>query len=206
MVQMDGSPLSPQEQDQNNSHITKNQHHLCDNCNDSTALLFCRADSAKLCFSCDHEIHLANQLFNKHTRSLLCDVCGKSPASIFCSTESSVLCQNCDWESHNFSSSSLHERRPLEGFTGGPSVTEFLTIFGFEDVDKKALLLSDESGGCGYGLDGFLDSAYGFSDFLVWDTPSIVSLDDLIVDNSDHNFQAMGVPPLPKVIFNLFLY
>lgn len=198
MVQMDGSP-PPQERDYNNHHDTRNQQHLCDYCNDSTALLYCRADSAKLCFSCDREVHSANQLFNKHTRSQLCDVCGNSPCSIFCSTESSVLCQNCDWERHNFSLSSVHERRPLEGFSGCPSVTELLTIFGFEDVDKKALILSAESGDGGFGFDGF-------SDFLVWDTHSFISLDDLIVTNSDHNLQATGISPLPKVIFNLFLY
>lgn len=40
-------------------------------------------------------------------------------------------------------------------------------------------------------------------DLLVWETPTIVSLDDLIASNdcvdSGRSFQAMGVPPLPKV-------
>ena len=53
----------------------------------------------------------------------------------------------------------------------------------------------------------------GFDDFSdersnwVWDyTPQVVRLDDLIVDSSDssHGFQAMGVPPLPKVLPYLF--
>ncbi|KAB1216200.1 Zinc finger protein CONSTANS-LIKE 13 [Morella rubra] len=114
------------------------QKRLCDYCSDATAILYCRADSAKLCFLCDREVHSTNQLFSKHTRSLLCDVCDSSPASIFCSTESSVLCQNCDWERHNLSLSPAHNRRPLEGFTGCPSMGELMTIVGFEDNRNAA--------------------------------------------------------------------
>lgn len=168
----------------------ENHHqHLCDFCGNNTALLYCRADSAKLCFTCDREVHSTNQLFTKHTRWLLCNLCDSSPASILCCTETSVLCQNCDWESHN-KLLSLHERRPLEGFTGCPSVSELLSILGFEDLGKKELL-------CG-GDDG----AYGFSDWVIWDAPSVVTLDDLIANNNEsrHNYQAIGVPPLPKVI------
>ncbi|KAB1216193.1 Zinc finger protein CONSTANS-LIKE 13 [Morella rubra] len=172
------------------------QKRLCDYCSDATAILYCRADSAKLCFLCDREVHSTNQLFSKHTRSLLCDVCDSSPASIFCSTESSVLCQNCDWERHNLSLSPAHNRRPLEGFTGCPSMGELMTIVGFEDVSYKSLFMSDDGGGGGGGVgDGF----DGFSDFLVWDAPHFLSLDDLIGStNSEHDFQAMGVPSLPK--------
>lgn len=166
----------------------------CDYCNNSTALLYCRADSAKLCFSCDREVHSTNQLFSKHTRSLICDSCNDSPATILCSTESSVFCQNCDWENHNLSLSSPHERRPLEGFNGCPSVNELLSIVGLHDVEKKSLLLSEES-----VADGFLSCEIdGFSDDLfVWDAPSFVSFDDLI--STSHSYSAMEVPPLPKV-------
>lgn len=191
---------------------------LCDFCGESTALLYCRADSAKLCLACDRQVHSTNQLFTKHTRWLLCDRCDSTPATIFCCTDCSVFCQNCDWESHNNNGSfqSLHDRRPLEGFTGCPSVNELLGILGFEDLSKKGLLFGDDCiGTCGQ-RDGEEDvnsgieseNIYGFSDMLVWETPSVVSLDDFIVSNSSspgHNFQAMGVPPLPKVCFILQL-
>ncbi|XP_062022456.1 zinc finger protein CONSTANS-LIKE 13 [Rosa rugosa] len=180
----------------------KKKKRLCDYCGVSMALLYCRADSAKLCFSCDKEVHSANQLFIKHTRSQLCDACDEAPASIFCSTESSVLCQNCDWERHNLSSATVHDRRPVEGFTGNPGLNELLAFVGFENLDKKGLVVSEESSGGGgldgSGLDGSLGFSEGFSDFLVWETPSVVSLDDLIVSSPAHKFQAMGVPPLPK--------
>lgn len=162
---------------------------LCDFCNESKALLYCRADSAKLCLNCDREVHSTNPLFQKHNRSLLCDSCDSSPSSIFCSTESAVLCQNCDWETHN-SCRAIHGRRPIEGFSGCPSLSELLGFLGLEDVGKKSLVF-------GGGNDEEL------LDLLVWETPTIVSLDDLIASNdcvdSGRSFQAMGVPPLPKV-------
>ena len=170
----------------------------CDYCGHSTAVLYCRADSAKLCFSCDREVHSTNQLFSKHTRTLLCDACDDSPATILCSTDTSVLCQNCDWEKHNPAlSDSLHQRRPLEGFTGCPSVSELLSVVGFGDLSKKSLLSSPQ----GSAADGFLGCEIeGLSDFFVWDAPSVVTLDDLICSSaSSHSFQAMEVPPLPKV-------
>ncbi|XP_028789126.1 zinc finger protein CONSTANS-LIKE 13-like [Neltuma alba] len=174
----------------------------CDYCGDSTGILYCRADSAKLCFSCDREVHSTNQLFSKHTRALLCDACNDSPATILCSTESSVFCQNCDWERHNLSLSLVHDRRPLEGFTGCPSVSELLSILGFEDLGKKALFSTEDSGVCDVGSgDGFVGSELeeGLSDLFVWDAPAVVSLDDLISStSSSHNYQAMEVPPLPK--------
>lgn len=155
-------------------------HRICDYCDSSVALVYCKADSAKLCLACDKEVHVTNQLFSKHFRSLLCDSCHDSPCSVFCETERSVLCQNCDWQHHSTaSSSSLHTRRPFEGFSGCPSVPELLSILGLDD-------LTPDSG-------------------LPWETPEFVSLNDLIVSggSATHNFKAMDVPPLPKVYLTL---
>ncbi|KAJ4967883.1 hypothetical protein NE237_014584 [Protea cynaroides] len=176
---------------------------LCDYCGESLAILYCRADTAKLCFLCDHEVHSGNLLFKKHTRSQLCDACDSSPASIFCSTENLVLCQNCDWDTHGQSLSLLHDRRPLDGFSGCPSVTEFSSILGLEDIGDKSLLPMEEKAdgslvGSGiYGsMGGMLDE---LSDAFAWEAPPVVNLDDLILfSHSSHNFQATGNPPLPK--------
>ncbi|KAJ8749616.1 hypothetical protein K2173_026265 [Erythroxylum novogranatense] len=174
---------------------------LCDYCNEATALFYCRADSAKLCLACDREVHSTNQLFSKHTRAQLCDACDDAAVSIFCETEHCVLCQNCDWERHGLSSSSsLHNRRPIEGFTEYPSVSELVTVLGLEELGGKKTLLLGEKG------DGLLGSeqdgsclADGYPDLLVWESPAVVSLDELIASSdSDHNFQALGVPPFPK--------
>nr|XP_043636297.1 zinc finger protein CONSTANS-LIKE 13 [Erigeron canadensis] len=185
---------------------TNHRGRSCDFCNNSPAILYCRADTAKLCLSCDREVHSTNPLFTKHTRSLLCDGCDSSPASIFCTTDAVVHCQNCDWETHNKTGSgsgsgSGHDRRPLEGFSGCPSVSDLLSILGCEDLSKKGVLFGwgSEGGSEFIGSGRSNGSGDGFSEYLVWDTPSFVSLDDLIVSSgSNHNYQAMGVPPLPK--------
>ncbi|KAG9157981.1 hypothetical protein Leryth_000151 [Lithospermum erythrorhizon] len=193
---------------------TKKQENnrLCDFCSKETALLYCRADSAKLCLSCDREVHSTNQLFTKHTRWLLCDNCDSCPVSIFCRSDNSVLCQNCDWETHKECSKKscsvgVHERRPLDGFSGQPSVNELLGILGLDDLGKKGFLCGNgdikyEKNGFGNDYGNFnIDGEVGMMDILAWDTPSIVSIDNLIAysnPTSEHNFQAMGVPPLPK--------
>ncbi|XP_065861283.1 zinc finger protein CONSTANS-LIKE 13 [Euphorbia lathyris] len=180
---------------------TMKPQRLCDYCNQSVALLYCRADSARLCISCDRDVHSTNQLFSKHTRSLLCDGCHSSPASIFCQTHHSVFCQNCDWETHNFSlSNPVHNRRPIDGFTACPSATDLLTILGFEDLgDKKSLFFTEDPNAFAHSaLD---DSSFtdGCLDLLLWQTPTISSFDDLIVStDTPENYQALGVPPLPK--------
>lgn len=81
-------------------------------------------------------------------------------------------------------------------------MSELLGVVGFQDLTKKELLSRGGGGDylVGSGFEGF--GSDGCSEFLVWDTPSIVTMDDLIASNSsEHSFQAMGVPPLPKVLF-----
>uniref|UniRef100_A0A1J3HKF5 Zinc finger protein CONSTANS-LIKE 13 n=1 Tax=Noccaea caerulescens TaxID=107243 RepID=A0A1J3HKF5_NOCCA len=152
------------------------QHRLCDYCDTSVALVYCKADSAKLCLACDKQVHVTNQLFSKHFRSLLCDSCDDSPSSVYCETERSLLCQNCDWQHHS-SSSSLHTRRPFEGFSGCPSVTELMALVGLHDLTHKPLFPYSD-------------------DLLLWDTPDIVSVNDMTA--SGHSLRATDVPPLPK--------
>ncbi|CAM8933258.1 unnamed protein product [Rhodiola kirilowii] len=115
-------------------------HRVCDFCTESTAVIYCQADSAKLCLACDRQVHSTNPLFAKHTRTQLCD---ESLLTILCSDEDMVLCQNCDWETHsdNFEMSSVHDRKFLEGLSECP-----------QDLRKKALMgNSDESEMDGYG-------------------------------------------------------
>lgn len=98
----------------------------------------------------------------------------------------------------------MHNRRPIESFSGCPSVNEMFAIIGFDDLDSKALFLNDETRNYSH-FDG-VDSD-GFSDLFAWETPDFVSLDDLIVSsNAGHNFQAIGVPPLPKASIFLLLF
>ncbi|KAI4329753.1 hypothetical protein MLD38_028101 [Melastoma candidum] len=162
----------------------KNPDRTCDYCGDTEAVLYCRADTAKLCLGCDREVHSTNPLFAKHTRSLLCDACDSAPASIFCESERLALCQSCDWERHDVA----HCRRPLEGFSGCPEITELMGFWGFDELGFK-----------GSGCDEDEDKG----GMVLWETPSFVSLDDLIANSEEADFKGLtcaggDVPPLPK--------
>lgn len=52
-------------------------HRGCELC-DSVACLYCSADEAYICWTCDAKVHGANFLVARHTRSVLCGTCGIS--------------------------------------------------------------------------------------------------------------------------------
>lgn len=110
----------------------------CDFCNQQIAVLYCRADTAKLCLFCDQLVHSANALSKKHLRSQICDNCGSEPVSIRCATDNLVLCQECDWDAHGSCAvSGAHDRNPVEGFSGCPSATDFASAWGLDIEAKK---------------------------------------------------------------------
>ncbi|OWM76249.1 zinc finger protein CONSTANS-LIKE 14 isoform X2 [Punica granatum] len=109
----------------------------CDFCSERAAVLYCRADSAKLCLFCDQHVHSANLLSRKHTRSQICDNCSAEPVSVRCSTDNLVLCHECDWDAHGSCPvSASHDRTPVEGFSGCPSAPELAALWGL-DLEKK---------------------------------------------------------------------
>ncbi|KDP41828.1 hypothetical protein JCGZ_26846 [Jatropha curcas] len=109
----------------------------CDFCNLKAAVLFCKADSAKLCLVCDQKVHSANALSLKHTRSLICDNCGDELASIQGVNDNLILCHDCD-----SASSSVRNRIPIEGFIGCPSAIKIASLFGF-DLNPSSFTDSD---------------------------------------------------------------
>ncbi|XAR64349.1 hypothetical protein NMG60_11024653 [Bertholletia excelsa] len=113
----------------------------CDYCNEQVAVLYCRADAAKLCLFCDQLVHSANALSRKHQRSQICDNCGSEPVAFRCFTDNLVLCQECDWDAHASSAvSAAHDRRPFDGFSGCPSALELASAWGIHLEDKKPQL------------------------------------------------------------------
>ena len=108
----------------------------CDYCDSKPALLFCRADSAKLCLVCDQHVHAANALSLKHVRFQICDSCKSDTAVLRCSTHNLVLCHNCDVDAHGADASSLHHHhhhhRRLHGLSGCPSVPEIASALGLD--------------------------------------------------------------------------
>ncbi|KAH9608510.1 hypothetical protein KSS87_020163 [Heliosperma pusillum] len=95
---------------------------LCDSCKSSTATLYCRADTAYLCLSCDSNIHAANKLASRHSRVWVCEVCEQSPATVTCKADAAHLCPSCDRDIHSANPlARRHDRLPLVPFFDTPS-------------------------------------------------------------------------------------
>lgn len=106
--------------------------HLCDFCGEQRSIVYCRSDAACLCLSCDRNVHSANALSKRHSRTLVCERCNSHPASVRCIEENTSLCQNCDWNGHGGSnSSSGHKRQPINCYSGCPSASELSRIWSF---------------------------------------------------------------------------
>uniref|UniRef100_A0A5B7AE50 Putative B-box zinc finger protein 19 n=1 Tax=Davidia involucrata TaxID=16924 RepID=A0A5B7AE50_DAVIN len=81
---------------------------LCDVCESAAAILFCAADEAALCRSCDDKVHMCNKLASRHVRVGLadpskvprCDICENAPAFFYCEIDGSSLCLQCDMIVH----------------------------------------------------------------------------------------------------------
>ncbi|XP_010555260.1 PREDICTED: B-box zinc finger protein 18-like [Tarenaya hassleriana] len=81
---------------------------LCDACESAAAILFCAADEAALCRSCDEKVHMCNKLASRHVRVGLadpsdaprCDICENAPAFFYCEIDGSSLCLQCDMVVH----------------------------------------------------------------------------------------------------------
>ncbi|KAJ1392902.1 CCT domain [Sesbania bispinosa] len=119
----------------------------CDYCDSKSAVLYCRADSAKLCLVCDQHVHSANALSLKHVRYQICENCKNDTASVRCSTDNLLLCNRCDWDAHGGSSAlSHHIRHRLEGLSGVPSVPEIVSVLGLDLKPDDVVSVSDFEG------------------------------------------------------------
>uniref|UniRef100_A0A7N0T046 B box-type domain-containing protein n=1 Tax=Kalanchoe fedtschenkoi TaxID=63787 RepID=A0A7N0T046_KALFE len=82
----------------------------CDVCNKDGASVYCPADEAALCASCDYGVHHANKLASSHYRFNLltpsakdtpnCDICQDKRAFLFCKQDRAILCSDCDASIH----------------------------------------------------------------------------------------------------------
>ncbi|EER89633.1 hypothetical protein BDA96_10G152400 [Sorghum bicolor] len=113
---------------------------LCDFCGEQRSMVYCRSDAASLCLSCDRNVHSANALSRRHTRTLLCDRCASQPAMVRCLAENASLCQNCDWNGHIAGSSAAgHKRQTINCYSGCPSSAELSRIWSFvSDIPNVA--------------------------------------------------------------------
>ncbi|XP_062228700.1 zinc finger protein CONSTANS-LIKE 9-like isoform X2 [Phragmites australis] len=121
---------------------------LCDFCGEQRSMVYCRSDAASLCLSCDRNVHSANALSRRHTRTLLCDRCASQPAMVRCLVENASLCQNCDWNGHSAGSSAAgHKRQTINCYSGCPSSAELSRIWSFiSDIPNVAPVPNCEQG------------------------------------------------------------
>lgn len=104
----------------------------CDFCGEQRSIVYCRSDAASLCLSCDRNVHSANALSRRHSRTLVCERCNSQPAFVRCVEERMSLCQNCDWMGHTGSNTGpVHKRQPVNCYSGCPSAAELSEIWSF---------------------------------------------------------------------------
>lgn len=118
---------------------------LCDSCKSATATLFCRADAAFLCVTCDSNVHAANKLASRHARVWVCEVCEQAPAHVTCKADAAALCVTCDRDIHSANPlARRHERVPVTPLydsidsaksSAAGGTVNFLTDRYFSDVD-----------------------------------------------------------------------
>eukprot|EP00262_Sarcandra_glabra_P019904 TRINITY_DN7731_c0_g1_i2.p1 TRINITY_DN7731_c0_g1~~TRINITY_DN7731_c0_g1_i2.p1 ORF type:complete len:395 (-),score=63.64 TRINITY_DN7731_c0_g1_i2:463-1647(-) len=122
--------------------------HICDYCGEQRSMVYCRSDAACLCLSCDRNVHSANALSRRHSRSLLCDRCNSQPAIVRHVEEKISLCQNCDWNAQSDTASG-HKRQTINCYSGCPSAAEFSRIWSFvQDFSS----IADSNCEQGFGL------------------------------------------------------
>ncbi|PKI69435.1 hypothetical protein CRG98_010233 [Punica granatum] len=123
---------------------------VCEFCMALRPAVYCQADSALLCLSCDSKVHSANALSNRHPRSLLCDSCRVRPASVRCKDHRMFMCQSCDRSLHSSSghaSQQQHQKRVISSYIGCPSAKDFAAIWDLDlneltDVSRSTLNVS----------------------------------------------------------------
>lgn len=110
---------------------------LCDFCGDQRSMVYCQSDNVCLCFSCDRNVHSANTISRRHSRTLICERCNSQPAIVRCVQEKICFCQNCYWI-HGYEAgpaSSGHKRRQEEAiscYSGCPTAAELSNIWSFD--------------------------------------------------------------------------
>ncbi|TVU37351.1 hypothetical protein EJB05_10660 [Eragrostis curvula] len=161
----------------------------CDFCTGLPAVVYCRADSARLCLPCDRHVHGANTVSTRHARAPLCAACRAAAATFRRggSGAGGFLCGNCDFEERDRDAAQpggeppLHDRAAVEGYTGCPAIGDLAAILGVGGGCEKAA-----------GGDGWWPPA--------WEEPQVLRLEDVIVPTTScHGLQPLVTPASPKV-------
>ncbi|KAJ0243592.1 CCT domain-containing protein [Hirschfeldia incana] len=133
----------------------------CDTCRSAACTVYCRADSAYLCTSCDAQIHAANRLASRHERVRVCQSCERAPAAFFCKADAASLCTACDSQIHSANPlARRHQRVPILPISGSvvtnhsseAAEAEEIVVVGQEEEDEAeaaSWLLPSSTKNCG---------------------------------------------------------
>ncbi|XP_065854851.1 zinc finger protein CONSTANS-LIKE 2-like [Euphorbia lathyris] len=124
---------------------------VCDACRAAACTVYCKADSAYLCSSCDARIHAANRLASQHERVWVCEACERAPANFLCKADAASLCSACDASIHSANPlARRHQRVPILPIAGnfyGERSNEELFVNmedGEEDETASWLVLNNQ--------------------------------------------------------------
>ncbi|KAL9246246.1 hypothetical protein vseg_019807 [Gypsophila vaccaria] len=127
----------------------------CEFCAAPRPIIYCQADGAFLCLSCDSKVHSANALSSRHTRTLLCDSCRYNQANVRCLDHLMLLCKGCDTRMHRLPPQ--HKKLMISSFSGCPSAKNFAALWGF-GVNE----LDDFSARSQHGADSSMEGTSSF--------------------------------------------
>ncbi|XP_050226818.1 zinc finger protein CONSTANS-LIKE 2 [Mercurialis annua] len=123
---------------------------VCDTCRAAACTVYCKADSAYLCASCDARIHAANRVASRHERVWVCEACERAPAAFLCKADAASLCTTCDADIHSANPlARRHQRVPIlpisrfqygpqAGRPGGETTTEDMLMSPAEEDENEA--------------------------------------------------------------------
>nr|AEP02829.1 heading day 1 [Oryza rufipogon] len=114
----------------------------CDGCRAAPSVVYCRADAAYLCASCDARVHAANRVASRHERVRVCEACERAPAALVCRADAAALCVACDVQVHSANPlARRHQRVPVAPL---PAITIPATSVLAEAVVATATVLGDK--------------------------------------------------------------
>ncbi|TVU11660.1 hypothetical protein EJB05_45257, partial [Eragrostis curvula] len=93
----------------------------CYGCRSAPSVVYCRADAAYLCASCDTRVHAANRVASRHERVRVCEACERMPAVLVCRADAAALCAICDAQVHSANPlAGRHQRVPVLPLPAAP--------------------------------------------------------------------------------------
>lgn len=114
---------------------------ICEFCTSLRPVVYCKADAANLCLSCDARVHSANELSSRHIRTLLCELCKYRPAHVQCLDHRMFMCRGCDHSLHEVSSQ--HQKQVLTSYMGCPSSKDFAALWNLDLIESDSSALQD---------------------------------------------------------------